>query len=158
MLVKTVEAALMELTDTPATVKLGFWGNSVKQVSLLQCGQIAEKPFRLCSRSGSRNRLVLPKRHDEVFFFAANKKNKTILKLFWVLLMLSSRIIDLIWRAQMIKLFSFLATAIKERVAEHVRPIFGAKLKAWILFPLDLNVPRWGCRGNKTHCFPRGQH
>ena len=62
------------INGTPATFKLGLWGNSVKQLSLLQCGQIAEKPLRLCSRSNSRNRPVLPKRHDEVFFFASNKK------------------------------------------------------------------------------------
>ena len=53
ILVKTMEAALIELTDTPATVELGFWGNSVKKVSLLQCGQIAEKPLRLCSQGAA---------------------------------------------------------------------------------------------------------
>ena len=84
----------------------------------------------IVSRGASHSCFVIPPdsyRNDRiiVFFSLQLKQNlKTMVKLIWF--DEEQHIL-----VKMTQLFSYLATAIEERVAEHGRPIFGATLKAW---------------------------
>lgn len=91
--------------------------------------------MRSQKRRATLHTVAAPAVRAEVKTELSYQKIKIMLKLLWPLLLLSSRIMHLIWRGRMyfvpnITTFIQLATFDELRVARRRRLIFGAKLKA----------------------------